>query len=401
MRFLEIHLAGLTSFAHPFLFPLPFAVVNHKAGVILAAARGELTQLGIRYKHGDIRSNRPIHEPLRSSLAEADDDPAASSSRCSPQTLPAGERSHATTERHAQQSPSMTAGTMNYLDKVPKGYTPPLASSRSGRHSTATPTAGRPRTAGTEMPGKRPLREPFLDGTAATASASGRRDAPRSRSANHAGRTGRNQRYQQQRGDSSRSVAVEDDDDMVGRWDYASSEDHVSATAYSGMFHPAATVSTGATVESAATVYSLGDASRATLASVVSTGDIGDQQVGGPFPSKRGRHLHGIYIPPVFLDCLFAETCPQLLRHPPLKPPGPWSVSHIQTHCYSFLINSIHPSQPPGRHRWRWKPRLREATSAGIVERTGGAACCGTSASAAEPAAGGRSGRDGDGISAR
>lgn len=220
--------------------------------------------MGIKYKHGDIRSSRLARESLRSSHEETDN-PAASSIRCSPETPPAGERSQAT-ERKAHWPASMTAGTMNYLDKVPKGYTPPFASSRSGRHSTTAATGSRPRTAGTEMPGNRPLREPFLDGTAATASASGRRDAPRPRSASHAGRTGREKQHQQD-GRYSRPPAAEDDNDMVGRWDCASSEDHVSGATYSGMFHPAATA------------YSVGSASQATLASATSTRGVGDQQV--------------------------------------------------------------------------------------------------------------------------
>eukprot|EP00752_Nemacystus_decipiens_P008616 g7695.t1 len=250
-----------------------------EAGVILAAARGELTQLGIRYKHGDVRSGRPIHKSLRNSHGGGDD-PVSSSSRYAPESPLAGERDHAT-ERHQEWPTPTTAGTVNYLDKLPKGYNRPLTGSRSDRHSATTATGGRPSTTGKEMPKNRPLRETTLDSRRRAESPSERPDALRSRFASHAGRTGRDQRHQQHGQFSRPFAAAEDENDMVGRWDYASSEDHVSGATYSGMFHPAASLGTGATVASATTAYSVDSSSQATtLGSVASTRDIADQQGG-------------------------------------------------------------------------------------------------------------------------
>lgn len=175
----------------------------------------------------------------------------------------------------------MTAGTINYLDKVPRGYTPRLSRSRRGRHSGSnTPADSRPRTTETGMLGGRPLREPFLAGVASAASPSRRGEAPRSRSANYAGRADRDQRRRQHGHFSRLPGGAEDENDMVGRWNYASSEDHVSGATASGISHPAdATTGTGVTAESGATMYSVGSASQPTLASVGSTGDVGDEQV--------------------------------------------------------------------------------------------------------------------------
>lgn len=183
-------------------------------------------------------------------------------------------------DRQSQRPVFMTAGTMSILDKVPKGYTPPLTSGRRGCHSSNyTPVGGRPRTTGTETPGNRPHHEPFLAGAASVAPLPGRRDVPRSRSANNSGRMGRDQRYQQQ---YSRLGVAEDENDMVGRWDYASSEDHVSAATASGF---AAATGTRATAASGTTGYSVGSTSP-TLASGDSAHGVGDQQVGGSVPFK-------------------------------------------------------------------------------------------------------------------
>eukprot|EP00903_Cladosiphon_okamuranus_P010537 g9967.t1 len=248
-----------------------------EAGVILAADRGELTQLGIKYKYGKIRSNRPANEPLVTSCEEIDEE-VVGGERGSPKAPPAREHTGAT-GRQAQRSGSVQAGTTNYLDTIPKGYTPPLTSSQSGRHSASTPAGTRPRTTGPEMPGNRPLREPFLNNTVSAAPPSGRRDVPRSRSANHAGRTGRDQRNQQH-GQDSRVAAAEDENDMVGRWEYASSEDQISSATASEMFSHAVTTSTGATASSAATAYSVGSTSQMTLASGSFVRHVDDQQGG-------------------------------------------------------------------------------------------------------------------------
>lgn len=234
---------------------------------MLAAAGGELTQLGIRYKHGDIRSNRPAHEPLLPSYGENDNLPTSLAKRRSLQDSSEASpdwESRPGMDGQPQRTASMTANTMNILDKVPKGYTSPLTGSHSSRYGTASTSAGgRPRTTGSRTSGRRPLHEPFLGDTASTASPSGRPDVPRSRSANHAGRTGRDER-------NGRLAASDDENDMVGRWDYASSEDHVSAATASGLFHPAA-----------ATGYSVGIASHSSSSSVC---DIDNRQASGCLP---------------------------------------------------------------------------------------------------------------------
>ncbi len=263
-------------------------MATSQAGVLLAAAAGELTQLNIKYKHGVLRSKQPHEDPLRSSQEEGDERPAhgATAAATTPFGRSTGDMSSAPSERNREtdrmpaRPPSVTAGTANILDKVPRGYTPRSASGRNSHHScrplaqrdsttaaaAAAAAGARPGTTGTAAAGRR---EPFsAAGASSSTFPSARR---RSRSASQAIGVGVPREHRH-------LPATEDENDVVGWWDNASTEDHTSATAASGLFHPAT-----ATVTSATAVYSLGSSTASpTVASGSSTGGGGIANVSRP-----------------------------------------------------------------------------------------------------------------------
>ncbi|CAM9225060.1 unnamed protein product [Scytosiphon promiscuus] len=252
-----------------------------EAGILLAAAHGEVTKLGITYKHGSARSHQQ-HEFSPRALSGGDDD---LSNRCASavatpttraavtaaggdrSTLGTGsDRASSASVRHPSWSASVAAGGASILDKVPRG-----------RYNTPTRLhRGRPFTAGVietgAAPGGRPLGGSSLPGGAACSSQtrpSDRRSHPRSSTSDGAvtasfwqDRPPQHQQRQQMC-TAAAATSATDDNDMVGRWEYASSEDLASATTTSGAFHLIATA-TGATNES--TAYSA-DGTSATLAS--------------------------------------------------------------------------------------------------------------------------------------
>lgn len=321
-------------------------------------------------------------------------------------------------DRQPQSPTSMTTGTMSILDKVSKGYTQIRASSRGGRHSTNTPAWNCPRTAATEMPGKRPLHEPFLDGAVSAVPPFGRGYDPRSRSANHSGSLGGDQRHQQQEL-FSRLLAAQDENDMVGRWDYASSEDHVSTATASGLFQPAvatgtsATAASGASGASGASCHSIGSAS-ITLAIGSCTRDTGDQQVHRrvvPCLSRVASCARDCLLVDGFRVIISRNSQPIRIGQAKVRPGIAGQVDRAPNRTTPFRACAIPPPPPtPGRRQWwRWLCELclGETTEgfvfngAGMVQPTGGAVCYWRSTPATRLPAESRGGRDGGGGGAR
>lgn len=282
---------------------------------MFAATGGELTQLSIKYRHGDIRLSRPFQDSIVSSndeqgdkdslLSSNDDQGYNPSTHASPAIFREATKTPAaaagrykfisgegqsTTEWQSSWTTSTTTGRLNILEKVQNRYsTPPPTSSRSGRNHHHQGSivhrddigGGRPATTGTICAGSRPFGGSLLAGALPSAHQSSYQNAAvaRSHSAKLAGGgAGRCQQYQQKH---RRLPAATDECDTVGRWDYASSEDYASAGA-SGFFNPGATAATdtSATVTSATTCSI--DSASLTLASgggFTSGGGMHDQQV--------------------------------------------------------------------------------------------------------------------------
>lgn len=260
----------------------------------------------MKYKHGDIRQSRQSLDPTLSSHDEAGDNPPTK-----PFTASYGESTTTPTpadrdelvpgdgqsemERPLSWTKSITTGRMSILDVIPKECrTPPPTSSHRGRnhhfhhHDYQRENLGgdRPATTGTACSRTRPIQGSLQGGALRSASPSGRPNevaAAQHRSAKHAAGGG-NFGYQQHLQKHGRPhTAPTDEYDMVGRWEYASSEDYASATA-SGFFNPGATTAgtdTSATVTSAA-AYSV-ESTSPTLASggggFNGGGDANDGQV--------------------------------------------------------------------------------------------------------------------------
>ncbi|CAM9258655.1 unnamed protein product [Ectocarpus sp. 4 AP-2014] len=232
-----------------------------KAVVVLAAAGGELTQLGIEYKIGGKGLKRPSHARF---LARHDSvgDPCslsddttmhgteAARGRGQPST-PGKASPFATAEEQSMRPASTVPSGRSILDKVPKWNTPPTAD-----------TTTWPRTAARTAGGNRP----FLEGAQPSISSSGPPDISRPRSANYVGGgRGYRQHLDKQQQQHPGTPAAADEVDMMGHWDYPSSESYASGATVSGtLIHPAikgsaAPVSTAFSVaDSSATLDSSG-----------------------------------------------------------------------------------------------------------------------------------------------
>lgn len=263
----------------------------------------------MKYKHGDIRLvGRQSLDPTLTSHDEAGDNPSTqtptashgeattTSAAADGNELVPGD-GQPTTDRPVPWTKSITTGRMGILDVVPKGYrTPPPTSSHSGRNyrhhgplvQRENLGSDRPSTTGTAYSRTRPFQGSLLAGALPSASPSGRRNEAAAARLHYVeraagGGTGGYQPHLQKHGRPP--APTTDEYDMVGRWDYASSEDYASAAA-SGFFNPGAAT---AGTDTSATVTS------AHAYSVDSSTGVGGFNVGGDADDEQAR-VWGVHI---------------------------------------------------------------------------------------------------------
>lgn len=234
---------------------------------MLAAAGGELTQLGVEYKIGGKGLKRPSHARYLARHDSVGDPRSLSADTTTKGTEAAGNRGQlstpgkasplATAEEQSMWPASTVPGGRSILDKVPKWNTLPTAD-----------TNARPRTAARTAAGN----SPFLEGAQPWPSSSGPPDASRPRSTNNVGSAvGYRQHIDKRQQQHLGAPAAADEVDMMGHWDYPSSEGYASGATASGTFLHPAVKGSAAPVSSA---FSVADSS-ATLDS----GGTGDEQV--------------------------------------------------------------------------------------------------------------------------
>lgn len=267
-----------------------------KAVVVLAAAGGELTKLGVEYKIGGKGLKRPSHARF---LARHDSvgDPCSPSDDTTTNgteeargrgqlSTPGKSSPFATAEEQSMRPASTVPGGRSILDKVPKWITPPTADTTAWPRTTA-------RTAG----GNRP----FLEGAQPSISSSGPRNVSRPRSANYVGGGGGyRQHLDKQQQQHLGAPAAADEVDMMGHWDYPSSEGYASGATVSGtLIHPAIRGSAAPV----STAFSVADSS-ATLDS----GGTGDEQVQQGFLTRA--YCSGLKVSDLYgLGGIFGQNC--------------------------------------------------------------------------------------------
>ncbi|CAM9177663.1 unnamed protein product, partial [Ectocarpus fasciculatus] len=235
-----------------------------KAVVVLAAAGGELTQLGVEYKIGGKGLKRPSHARSMGPNESVGDPRSLSADTTTNGTEAAAGRGQLSTpgkaspfnpaEGQLMWPASTVHGGRSILDKVPKWVTPPTAD-----------TTSRTRTAARTAVGNRS----FPAGAQPSTSSSGQPGASRPRSSNYVG-SGVGYRQHLDKQQHLGAPAAADEVDMMGHWDYPSSEGYASgATASGTLLHP----SIKGSAAPVSIAFSVADSS-----TTLNTGGTGDEQ---------------------------------------------------------------------------------------------------------------------------
>ncbi|CAB1106295.1 unnamed protein product [Ectocarpus sp. CCAP 1310/34] len=197
---------------------------------------GTQLKLGVEYKIGGKGLKRPSHARFSVRHDSVGDPCALSDDTTTQGTEAAGGRGQpstpgristfATAEEQSMRPASTVPSGRSILDKVAKWITPPTAD-----------TTAWPRTAARTAGGNRP----FLEGAHPSISSSGPHDVSRSRSADYeGGGRGYRQHLEKQQQKHLGAPAAADEVDMMGHWDYPSSEGYASGATVSGThIHPA------------------------------------------------------------------------------------------------------------------------------------------------------------------